>query len=95
MSATYDYNTGKITIDFKFVKGGERCQHSQLPSLVNSQWCRTYCNYYIGTIYGRDIFEEPYVQCKHPSAIDSADCGEARSKYYEQLETRALDALCY
>lgn len=40
MGATYNYQTRKMTRDFKFVEQGNVCRLSSLPARVGSEWCR-------------------------------------------------------
>lgn len=93
MGATYNYQTGKITRDFHFVEQGDACRLSSLPARVGSEWCRKYCNHFDG-IWSRFICPASYVLCKHPEAKNSEGCGEAISTFYEELERKALCALC-
>lgn len=93
MGATYNYQTGKMTRDFKFVEQGDACRLSSLPARVGSEWCRKYCNHFDG-IWSRFRGPASYVRCKHPEAKDSEGCGEAIRTFYEELEHEALCALC-
>lgn len=93
MGATYNYKTGEMTIDFKFVEQGYRCPLSVLPARIGSSWCSEYCNHFGGT-WVNFIGPESYVLCKHPDAKDSEGCGEAIHAFYEEIRRKALCALC-
>ena len=93
MGATYNFQTGKITRDFKFVKQGYRCPLSVLPARIGSYWCQENCNHFGGTWFNF-IGPESYVLCKHPDAKDSDGCEEAIRTFYEELKRKAHCALC-
>ncbi len=92
MGATYNYQTGKMTRDFKFVKKDNVCRLSSLPVRVGSDWCKEYCNHYRG-VFGN--FSKGFcVMCQHPDAKDSDGCEEIIRLFYEKLKLEALCALC-
>ena len=92
MGATYNYQTRKMTRDFKFVEQGNVCRLSSLPARVGSEWCRKYCNHFGGT-FEKYWMSTSYVQCKHPEAKDAEGCSEAIYLFYEELERKALSEL--
>lgn len=106
MAATYDYQTRKVTRDFKFVEYGTKCRLSGLPTYAgysSSERCSK-CPYNGGTFsasscgvefWGR--FKEWYVMCKHPDAVETEneEIGMVRWAFNEKLEHNALCALCY
>ena len=95
MATSYDYSTGRIERDFRFVKVYEPCHRSQLPCRAGSSWCNK-CKHYNGTIHltgGGEMVG--YIGCKHPDAQDSQGYEIALEYFYEKFEQQALSALCY
>ena len=98
MASTYEYATGKITLDFHLVESGSKCRLSGLPAYVDNDRCRK-CSHYGGVIYGwsfRTAFSnntKDYVKCKHPEAKDSEGCEAAYQSYCKRLKYEALCAL--
>ena len=102
--ATYDYQTGQTTRNFKFVQYGTKCRLSGLQAIAGlgeSQRCRK-CKYNGGTFNTSNVgveywnrFHETYVMCKHPQQADTEndEIGSVRSVFYENLRTKALCAL--
>lgn len=99
MALTYDYNTGKITRDFKFVKYREKCRGSGLPCYVGNDRCLK-CKYNSGSIHPwtslettLSSLEESYVYCHHPEAKDSPGYMIAQRVLYDKLQVNAMGAL--
>jgi hypothetical protein len=99
MSATYNYLTGKIEREFKFVKYGTKCKLSGLPTyagISESDRCLK-CRYNEGTIhpwtyrgiYGESI-DESYVFCNHPEQKDSKNIEDVKHVFAERLKYEAL-----
>ncbi len=95
MATTYEYATGRIERDFRFVKDGTKCRLSGLPCYAGSDRCKK-CKHHVGdlgplSLNGRvDGF---WTMCNHPEMSDSEDCGKVRDTYYDYIEDRALCAL--
>ena len=50
MATTYNYQTGKIERDFKFIRYGEKCKRSGLPCYAGSTNRCEKCQHYGGLI---------------------------------------------
>lgn len=101
MAATYDYQTGKVEHDYHFVRYGEKCKLSGLPTYAGNDRCLK-CQHYDGSIHPFSThislglrLDDSYVLCKHTEQKDSENCGLARRAFYEQFQNDALCALCH
>lgn len=101
MAATYDYQTGKVEHDYHFVRYGEKCRLSGLPTFVGNDRCLM-CRHYDGSIHPFSTYislglrlDDSYVLCKHTEQKDSENCRLARRAFYEKLQNDALCALCH
>lgn len=92
MACTYNYSTGKITLDFHLVRYDEICTLRGIRGKVGAPGCIT-CPYHNGSC--TESTTQYFVKCKHPKALDSEGCGEAYYKICETLRRQALEALCY
>ena len=98
MATTYDYQTGKIERDFKFVRYGEKCKRSGLPCYAGSTNRCEKCQHYGGLITPwemreftwRNLGDDSYVVCKHPDAQDSKDSEHFISIWYEYFRNEAI-----
>lgn len=98
---TYDYTTGQITRDFKFVKFGEVCRLRGVGSMVGKPGCKK-CPFNGGVISTADCksvyewtyedSEDRYVKCKHKEAKDSPDSEDIRYWFYEKFKEQAYAA---
>ena len=101
MAVTYDYETGRMTRDFHFVRYGEICRLSGLPAYVGGNRCKHCpCNdgYVDSCSFGVEHwqdFDGSYIRCKHSEAKDSENIGDLLRAYYDFIQHRALCALCY
>lgn len=88
----YDYNTGRITRDFHFVKYGEICRLRGVASRVGAQGCQK-CPFNSGScsdIMTYNIDWTSFVKCKHNDAKDSDGCDAVRRDLYDRFEQEAL-----
>lgn len=98
MATTYDYQTGKIERDFKFVRYGEKCKRSGLPCYAGATNRCEKCQHYGGLITPfemreftcRNLGDDSYVVCKHPDAQDSKDSEHFISIWYEHFRHEAI-----
>ena len=90
MEAKFEYETGKVTRDFKIVRFGERCKLSGLPAYVGNERCRK-CKHY-GSMLVLDGF---FAACMHPEQKDSDNILKSLNIFYEQVRSETLNALCY
>ena len=101
MATTFDYQTGRIEVDFHFVEWNTKCKGSGLPCKAGSERCQR-CKYHGSSIHPWSFgvtagvrMDESYILCKHPDAKDSKGCNIARHLFYEAFKNEALCALCY
>lgn len=101
MAATFDYQTGRIEVDFHFVEWDTKCKGSGLPCKAGSERCQK-CQHFNGSIHpwSFDVtsfarMDDSYILCKHPDAKDSEGSGTASYLFYEAFRNKALCALCY
>lgn len=98
MATTYDYQTGKIERDFKFIRYGEKCKRSGLPCYAGATNRCEKCQHYGGLITPwemreftcRNLGDDSYVVCKHPEAQDSKDSEHFISIWYEHFRNEAI-----
>lgn len=101
MATTYDYQTGRITRDFHFIRWYEPCKGSGLPCYAGSLRCQK-CQHYKGSInpfsihiqYGMRL-QDSYVYCGHPDKQDSENSFEAAYAFNKSFQHEALCALDY
>lgn len=94
---TYEYDTRKITRDFKLVEEDEICRLSGLPARVGNIRCQK-CKKYGGKLYSWQYGhiaddDNTYVICKHKDQKESNGCSKALSYLYDIFEHKALCAL--
>lgn len=91
MACTYNYETGKITLDFHLVKYGEICDLRGVKGKVGSYACRG-CPFNKGSIsdMGDPVNWDSFVKCKHPQAQDSESSRNLKCKIYEDFRNEAL-----
>lgn len=90
--STYNYNTGKITRDFKFVKRGSVCRLTQLPARVGNDWCSR-CKHNLGTIHSWEYRgDDDFIKCSHEKQVDAEDCFEVAWRWNERFREEALCA---
>ena len=75
MACTYNYDTGKLTMDFHLIKDGEICylRGKEYASRVGAYGCQ-HCVYNKGghiDYSGRTLDETLFTKCKHPDAKTS------------------------
>lgn len=90
--STYNYETGKITRDFKFRRTGERCKLGGLPAKVGNDFCLR-CKHNCGTQMdwtARDLEDLSFTKCNHPEAKDSENTESVKYTWYERFEQEAL-----
>lgn len=90
MAIIYDYNSGKITRDFHYVKIFDACRRTQLPCRAGSDWCRR-CQYYKTRLSSIDF--PTFILCNHPDATDSPGYETAHQYFCEKFEQQALSQL--
>lgn len=88
MACTYEYATGKITLDFHLVKYDEICELRGLKGKAGVEECHR-CPFYGGTHSDWDEWKS-FVKCKHPDAKDSDGSFGAKSEIYDEFEREAL-----
>lgn len=91
MSCTYDYETGKITIDFHLMKWGEICDLKGIKGRIGAEGCR-YCPFNGGYISDTSdpIEWRTFTKCKHENAKDSEGCDAAYYEIYDKIRQEAL-----
>lgn len=95
--ATYDYETGKITRNFKFVRIGEPCKLTPTSEFVGDATCNN-CKYNCGQFtlsykyWGRSLVDETCCMCAHPHAKDFKGSGCFVADYNERLFYNAMCA---
>lgn len=87
MACTYDYSTGKITLDFHLMKEGEVCRLRGLAVAVGGNGCRT-CPFIKG--WDCTVQHGAFVKCKHKDAKDSLDARERLFFIYKEFEQEAI-----
>ncbi len=93
MACTYDYNTGKITMDFHLIRHDEICNLRGIRTRVGAFGCKN-CVFNAGTHIHRNCTEwEDYVKCKHPDAKDSEGSWAAWHNICEKFKEEALSYL--
>lgn len=92
MACTYDYNTGKITIDFHVRRDYEKCRLSGLPAFVGSKRCHQ-CQFFGGSYINwqsREFDDTFFTKCKHPDVKDSEGCELVKHNILEDFKQEAL-----
>lgn len=87
MACTYNYETGKITLDFHLVRFNEICTLRGIRGKVGAPGCIT-CPYHKGI--ETSSFTEYYVKCKHPEAQDSEGSSDIYFDICERFRKEAL-----
>lgn len=91
MACTYDYTTGKITLDFHLVKWDEICDLKGIKGKVGQYGCQ-YCPFNGGFISDTSdpIDWQTFTKCKHKDAKDSNGSLSVKWKLYDDFEREAL-----
>jgi hypothetical protein len=90
MACTYNYETGKITLDFHLVKYGEICGLRGIKGKAGNQECHR-CPLYGGSYNDMTNFDwESFVKCKHPNAQNSESSSFAMYDICEKFREEAL-----
>lgn len=90
MACTYNYYTGKITLDFHLVAYGEICELRGMKGKAGNQECHR-CPLYGGTYTDMGRFEwESFVKCKHKDAKNSKSSLSAMYDIKEKFREEAL-----
>lgn len=87
MACTYDYDTGKIALDFHLVKYDEICELRGIKGRVGVDECHR-CPFHGGTY--TDHQWTMFVRCKHPEAKDSEGSFDAMYDICEKFREEAL-----
>ena len=95
MACTYNYETGKITLDFHLIAYNEICTLRGLKGKAGNSECHR-CPFYGGSYTDmRTIDWDSWVKCKHPDAKDSENSRNAmydiREKFIEEALTHYYD----
>ena len=99
--ATYEYSTGHVERNFKFVEHGTKCRLSGLPAYAGFSDRCIKCKHNGGNLFswsfntGFTHIDNDYVMCKHPDAKDTGDCSKVQQLFYERLQYEAMCATCY
>jgi hypothetical protein len=88
MACTYNYETGKVTLDFHLVRYDEICELRGLKGRAGVEECHR-CPFYGGS-YCDWAKWESFVKCKHPDAKDSEGSWTAKSDIIEKFIEEAL-----
>ena len=90
MACTYNYETGKVTLDFHLVAYNEICTLRGLKGKAGNSECNR-CPFYGGSYSDMSSIDlDSFVKCKHPDAKDSEGSWAAKSKIYDDCEIQAL-----
>lgn len=90
MACTYNYETGKITLDFHLVAYNEICTLRGLKGKVGNSECHR-CTFYGGSYtYMNSIEWDSFVKCKHTNAKDSENSRNAMYYILEKFKEEAL-----
>ena len=90
MACTYNYETGKVTLDFHLVRYDEICELRGLKGKAGNQECHR-CPFYGGSYSDMSTIDwESFVKCKHPDAKDSKGSWTAKSAVIEKFIEEAL-----
>ena len=81
----YDYETRKITRDFKLIRFGERCKFSGLPAITGNDRCRK-CKYHQG-------FYRYCVKCTNEEIKESDGLQKLISEMYREIENEAIQQM--
>lgn len=93
MACTYNYETGKITLDFHLVAYNEICTLRGLKGKAGNSECHR-CPFYGGSYTDMNSIEwDSFVKCKHHNAKDSEGSCTAKSDIYDEFEREALTHL--
>lgn len=90
MACTYNYDTGKITLDFHLVKYDEICGLRGIKGKAGNQECHR-CPFYGGSYSDMSTIDwDSFVKCKHPEAKDSEGSWTAKYDICEKFREEAL-----
>ena len=95
MACTYDYQTGRVTLDFHLVEHGEICPlRGFARAIVGKPGCKS-CRHNGGSISDMSVPADwvSFVKCKHPDSVDSKSCRFVKSILYEKIQIEALSCL--
>ena len=90
MACTYNYETGKITLDFHLVAYNEICTLRGLKGKAGNSECHR-CSFYGGSYTDMSSIDwDSFVKCKHPDAKDSNGSLHVKHEIYEKFKEEAL-----
>lgn len=90
MACTYEYDTGKITLDFHLVAYDEICSLRGMKGKVGNHECHL-CPLYGGTYTDMNSIDwDSWVKCKHPDAQNSKNSLNAMYEIKEKFKEEAL-----
>lgn len=90
MACTYNYETGKITLDFHLIAYNEICTLRGLKGKAGNSECHR-CPFYGGSYTDMNSIEwDSFVKCKHPDAKDSNGSLQVKHEIYEKFKEKAL-----
>ena len=90
MACTYNYETGKVTLDFHLVAYNEICTLRGLKGKAGNQECHR-CPFYGGSYSDMSTINwDSFVKCKHKDAKNSENSSGAMSAVIEKFIEEAL-----
>ena len=98
MAVTYDYTTGQIERDFKFIGVGNICELRGIKARVGGYACE-HCPFNKGKINSfflmspsswQDMEDKDYIKCTHKGAEDSEDSEYIRHCFWEYIRDEAF-----